>query len=391
MQRNHASVTPPVPDKLSAEKMETQKQITVSTPNISLPGLSASLLFTLPGEIWNLLFVSFLKGTASFNLFRTYKFFSLFKKEISQLEDHPLRRLLSHGALGELEQAEAIWKKDLSLLTCYGTVYHPNRDYTVTPPVDIAQELSLGRYKYVERTYYQILMMNEEWEEAEEVEKSMTEEEKDKQFYEVFPNGEIKAIWDLEKALELLNDTFDAFIKDPVINMNGPKTDMSPLTQDRRNKLFDYIKPAPGGHRTGLVSDARLYSAALDLYETKRGQFQNEHQREAWNRLVEEPLASLLPTVFLRPHSQGIFKDKVKRTGCTLADGSSYFPFRRSSKSLPGSHFWVYGNGEASDGRSFRHAREFAREHFLFKNYVEQKREQKETLCRKRRAQKHRV
>lgn len=36
-------------------------------------------------------------------------------------------QILSYGALGELEAAEKLWRKHPELLTCYGTISHPNR------------------------------------------------------------------------------------------------------------------------------------------------------------------------------------------------------------------------------------------------------------------------
>ena len=192
-----------------------QKQIIVPTPNFSLPNISASLLLTVPSDIWNLLFLYYLNDTASrFTFYRTGKFFKLFTMDISQLEDHPLRRLLSYGALGELEQAEPYYKNDKSILTCYGTVYHPNRFYNdktnQSTFVDIPPEMSFSRPKYVKVTYLQILMMNDEWQEATEVAKHMSMDDVAEQFFEVFPDGKIIKYdhdgkeWDFEKAKELL-------------------------------------------------------------------------------------------------------------------------------------------------------------------------------------------
>ena len=340
--------------QLSATITEHEQKLvkTISNPSVNFT-LSDQLTFfsRLPSDVMNLIFIYWLSGADSFNLLRTSKnLFVLFKPTVGQLADHLLRKLLSHGALGELEQAEAIWKKDPSILTLYGTVYHPNRTYddSVNPPVWVAipEERSFGRYKYDEVTYLQILMMNEEWEEATAVAKHMDMDEVAKQFFEVFPDGKIVKYdndgkeWDFAKAQLLLEALFAAVSNDMKINANDPSK-MSEKTKTARDKFFAYHQPNPKGHSQGLVSDPRSVEAALKLYEEKYSKFANDAQRRFWNIQVEEASKSLLGTGFLRPCSQGLFKDKVERKGCFFADESSYFAFRRLSNSLPGFHFWV--------------------------------------------------
>jgi hypothetical protein len=329
---------------------------TISKPSVSFTlSVQLTLFSLLPNEVVNLLFISGLSGTDSFNLLRTSKnLFVLFKPTIWQLADHPLRKLLSHGALGELEQAEVIWKKDLSILTYYGTVYHPNRTYNddVDPPVwtAIPEEMSFARPKYVNVTYLQILMMNEEWAEATAVAKHMDMKEVAKQSLEVFPDGKIVKYdndgneWDFAKAQQLLEELFAAIIEDMEINANDPSK-MSKKTKTARDKFFAYHQPNPNGHSKGLVFDPRSVEAALKLFEDEYFKFANDAQRGFWNKRVEEASKSLSGTGFLRPCSQGLFKGKVERKGCFLADGSSYFAFCRPTNSLPGFHFWVTGYG----------------------------------------------
>lgn len=316
-----------------------------------------TLFSYLSKDLMNLFLIHFLKGTNSFNLLRASKNLYLsFNPTLWQLVDHPLRKLLSHGALGELEQAKAYYIQNNSILTFYGTVYHPNRVYNdmVNPPVwvTIPEEMSFGRYKYVGVTYLQILMMNDEWQEATEVTKYMDVNEVTKQFYEVFPDGKIVKYdhegneWNLEKANELLVALFNATIKDKTINTSN-LNQMNDETRKAWKVFFNYHKPNPKGHSKGLVSDPRIVEAAFDLYESKYFEFFNNAQRSFWNIRVEQGLISLLGTGFLRRCSQGIFKIYLEPQGCLLADGSSYFAFRRSSDSLlPGYHFWVSGCGD---------------------------------------------
>jgi hypothetical protein len=290
---------------------------------------------------------SSLRASDFINLPNTSPRFSLLFFDEHRLALKCLRQLLNHAALGEWEDAEGLWKVFPDLLTQRGTIYHRN-------PADITPEMNPGRYKYVNCTTYQIALMNEEYEEAEKMGEYMTEEEKQKQFAEVFPDGQlIKYKWDLKEAMRRLEAVFAEVIKDPLINENN-LDDMSDSTKAALNELYDYVKPVPE-HKTGLVFDANIYVEALKLYEEKFNDFKNKNrwdQRSFWCIRIEEHLASLLGTGYLRPHAQGMY-NKLKRSGCTLAnDGSPYFAFRRPSDSVPGFHHFVGGGGAA--GRSVR-------------------------------------
>jgi len=239
-----------------------------------------------------------------------------------------LRRLLSHAALGEWDAAYAIWSPDPSLLTCYGTVYHPSRT-TLHP----------GRYKYTNLTTWQIAWVNEEYEIVDEMAQHLDEEEKTKQFDEIFPDGElIKHNWNLKEAKRLLAAVFAVITQDTSINENNMDV-MSESIRNTLNALYAYVQPT-SEHKTGLVFDVNIYVEALKLYEDKFNQFKTSHQRSFWCVRVEEHLASLFGTGYLRSHAQGI-GNKLTREGCILSDKSSYFPFRRDLKSLPGVHFFV--------------------------------------------------
>ena len=113
----------------------------------------------------------FLNKTSAFNLARTSKHLCFLYQDAhtrypalyaNPFDVDSLRKLLSHAALGEWNAASAIWSNDPSLLTCRGTVYHPN-------PKEITPQMNPGRYKYVQRTAWQIALMNEEYELAEEI------------------------------------------------------------------------------------------------------------------------------------------------------------------------------------------------------------------------------
>lgn len=274
-----------------------------------------------------------------------------------------LRKLLGRAALGELEDAESIYKLFPDLLTCRGTIYHPNRCYKdadghdLATPIDIPFEQNPGRYKYIDRTFYQILLMNSEFEEAEAVGELMTKEEKQKQFNEVFPDGEIKKYdFDLKKAKILLQAVFDAVAQDEILkierdeNHNIKNIIMSDATRKALDALHHYAKPK-AEQTIGLVFAPEFYYEALKLYDEKSdSQFKHKCDRYSfWNICVEEWLAGCLGTRFLRPHSQGL-GNSLSRRGCVLADGSSVFAFRRSLGSLPGHHLFVGYYGAAGVG-----------------------------------------
>lgn len=308
---------------------------------------------TLPFEV--LLKISKeLHASSVLNLYHTATFFSsvvpqpVYRQALSLLE-----QLLNHADLGDWDFAERIWKAYPSLLTCRGTVYHPN-------PTAITPDINPGRYKYVNHTAWQIALMNEEYEIAEEMGQFMDDEEKRKQFAEIFPDGEIaKHNWDLQEAKRLLNAVFDALLQDKSISYNvldvlDVLDVMNDATRVALNALYLYVKPAPE-HKTGLVFDTNFYVEARQLYEDRSSQFEIWEQHSFWTIRVEEHLAALLGTGYLRAHAQGI-GNALEKKGCILADGSSYFPCRRSPNSVPGLHFLVGYYGGSVD-RAERWAR----------------------------------
>lgn len=282
------------------------------------------------------------------------RFHGLFASEYKPASDF-LRQLLSHSALGEWEQAEEIWKICPDLLSCRGTICHPNRTYIAgQASTNIPFQQNLGRYQYVDRTAWQIAVMNEEYEEAERMGEFMTDEEKQNQFAEIFPDGEIKKQgFDLEVATQLLQNVFDAIASDGSID-GDDLTKMNQATRDALTKLYQYAKPNSNQkHQTGLVFDASFYLAAQKMYDTdacyanKFKYFWDKYS--FWCIRVEEMLAGCLGTGYLRAHAPGIDHEPAPRRGCFLHDGSSYFAFRRSSLKLPGVSFFVGPYGMECD------------------------------------------
>ncbi|STX28890.1 Uncharacterised protein [Legionella beliardensis] len=286
-------------------------------------------------------------ASAMLNLSQVGKQFNFFKQLPPYQEAlTKLRQLLSHAALGEWEQAKTIWLNDPLLLTHGGTIYHPNCIDELDQKIEIPIEMNPGRYKYVNCTAWQIALMNEEYDVAQEMAKFMTLEEKQKQF-KIFPNGKItKVNWDLRDAIERLKAVFYAIINDKTINPSCNK--MNEDTYKKLNDFYLYVKPAKQ-QRMGLVFDVTIYLEALKLYKSKFNSFQSYAQRAFWCVRVEEYLASLLGTSYLRSHVQGLPSD-FKKKDCLLIDGSSYFAFRRSSKSIPGFHFFLNYKGQQIHG-----------------------------------------
>ncbi len=311
-------------------------------------------LISLPTDVTVNVIGPFLNAGDILNLAKTSKqhFYSLFSERPLYVHARlALKNLLNHAALGEWEKAEKIWEMHPGLLTCRGTVYHPNYIYEEwgEAVASIPFYINPGRYKYVNLTTFQIALVNEEWEEAGRMTKYMTVEEQQKQLTEVFPDKKIiKFDWNLEEAKRLLHAVLTEIIKDPHINdltpMSNDLTLMSESTRKALFALYAYTKPK-AEHKAGLVFDANFYLEALNMYGKQFGKFKNNAQRSFWCIRVEEWLAGCLGTAYLRPHAQGP-GFKLHRRGCILSDGSSYFSFHRPNSSIPGYHHFVgyYGS-----------------------------------------------
>lgn len=347
---------------------------------------SQSLLEALPKDVKNSIP---LDPSSVINLARTGRhFYALFTLSGAyQRALSSLNKLLNHAALGELEAAEKILKLFPDLLTYRGTIYHPNRVYVKgLPPVAIPFHQNPGRYKYMNRTSYQILLMNSEFEEAEKVGKLMTQEEKQKQFNEVFPDGQIKKYnFDLKEAKKLLLAVCEAMAKDECLKIERDEhyiiknIIMSDSTREALHQLYRYTRPKLE-HEIGLVFDPEFYHEALKLYKEKFDHhFKQRWDRYAfWNICVEEWLVGCLGTRFLRPRIQGL-DNSLTRRGCVLMDGSSVFSFRRTTNSFPRFYSFVghnsnsthvgFGRGEVASGVRVN-----------FEEYVKQQREKGQPL-----------
>ena len=211
--------------------------------------------------------------------------------------------------------------------------------------------------------------------------KYLTHKEKQKQFDEIFPDGELISYGcDLAIAKLLLEDVFNAIIVDDDINENNLDK-MTKRTRNALQLLHDAVNPENNNEcQKGLVFDVRIYQEALKRYELNFNAFQTWNRCTFWCVRVEELIASCLSTGYLRPHCQGIGNiangHKLNGKGCFIADGSSYFSFKRDSRERPGVDFYVdyYGgmNGAAilvlPGHRAVRYFGGFP-----WKNYVEQK------------------
>lgn len=336
--------------------------------------MESRFFLPLPRDVKRLL-CSFLRTDDFFNLMLANP--SVFLSIYSDLKnriDFPLRKLLSHIALGEWVAAEKIWKKFPLLLTFFGTVYHPNRRYiTGQEPIDISLHQNPGRYKYAKRSPWQIALMNEEYSEAHKMGQLMTEEEKQKQFQEIFPDGRlIKYNWDHRNAKRLLVNLYKCVLQDPSLNEHNMDI-MNPATRFALYALYACVIPTEE-HTRGLVFDVKYFIEALKLND-----FSDWNHRSFWSTRVEEYLASLLGTGYLRHHLQfvGDLTGKgLNRSGCILRDDTSYFSFRRNQNILPGFNFFVTSGLCGPMFNLFRR-RDFAA---YFSRFVASKREEEKDL-----------
>lgn len=247
-----------------------------------------------------------------------------------------LRKLLSHGALGELGQATDIWTNHPALLDCYGTIYHPNRiRIDNKPDYNIEFHANPGRYKHINCTYLQLLWANGEFEAAKPIEGLLGAEETARQFFELFPDGVIKKDnFNLEHAKTLLANLFEALAKDDTL-VEGDFDIMNDETRQALYAVHDYAKPT-SEHKTGLVFDADFYFAARMMFDRDQGYSEVNPRLDGpecnfWKIRVEEWLKGCLGTFYLRRIAQGISRQKSPTNGCLLQDGSSYFAFRQKN------------------------------------------------------------
>lgn len=274
----------------------------------------------------------------------TRKYHGLFRNEKNQ----PLilfRPMLKHAALGEWDVVKKIAIKYPRLLDCKGTVEHRHP----------------GRYRYENRSVKQIALANQEFKIFNELNElagmPLSHEKNQEQFYEIFPDGEIRVEYncDLETVKLLVANVFDAIVRDEKID--GANLDsMSDDTRAALKLLEDYLDPDKyNACQIGLVFDEGIWLQALRHFEGNLNQIRNSWDKcFFWCVRVEEKIASHLSTGYLRPHCFGIGhiveEKKLHGKGCLLSDGTSYFN-RPDPNFLPGVHFFVgYYGGAAVTG-----------------------------------------
>jgi hypothetical protein len=281
----------------------------------------ADLLSRLPDDIMLVLLGRYLTNLVDIiNLAKTTK--NRYGFYQNNQEAILLNTLLTHAVFGEWKAARKIWERCPNILKLKGSVKHRfDKNHTA----------------------YQIAWRNEEDDIIAEMNKFLSPEEQKKQFDEIFPDGKlIKHNWDFETAKKLLQNVFDAVIKDTVID-EGNMSLMNDETRKALQALHDYLNPDKSA-QTGLVCDVRIYQQALSCYEDNFYAFRDWNRRTFWCIRVEEMIATFLSTGYLRAHCQGICNvvergQKVNDAGCILSNGSSYF--RCTEDFLPGFHFFV--------------------------------------------------
>jgi len=238
-----------------------------------------------------------------------------------------INKLLTHAVFGEWKAARKIWS---------------------TYPAILRRK---GKVKCGEHTAYQIAWKNEEADIIAEMNALLPLEEQQQQFYEIFPDGElVKHNWDFKKGSLLLQNVFIAVTKDTLVD----EFDMSLMNDETKaalQALHDYLNPEISGHcQTGLVCDVRIYQEALKYLDNAKFDFLTNWGRTTfWCIRVEEMIASLLSTGYLRAHCQGIGNivqggQKMNDAGCCFPKGEfSYFHCTEDMR--PGFHFYVDNSG----------------------------------------------
>jgi hypothetical protein len=324
--------------------------LVINTEPLSFESCGLDDLFSsLPGDVMLALLGTYLTNLVDIiNLAKTTK--NRYGFYQNNQEAILLNTLLTHAVFGEWKAARKIWTRCPNILKLKGRV---KRCYDYN------------------HTAYQIAWRNEEDDIIAEMNKFLSPEEQKKQFDEIFPNGElIKHNWNFDEAKQLLQNVFDAVIKDTVIDIRNMSL-MNDETQKALQALHDYLNPDKSA-QTGLVCDVKIYQQALDCYDDNFYAFVGWNRRTFWCIRVEEMIAIFLSTGYLRAHCQGIHNvvkkgQKVNDAGCILFNGSSYF--RCTEGFLPGFHFFVDIFGDRRRSRDCRDWTQAA----LWETYVEQK------------------
>jgi hypothetical protein len=295
----------------------------------------ADLFSSLPDDIMLALLGTYLTNLVDIiNLTQTstnrYRFYQQNQEQIL------LNTLLTHAVFGEWKAARKIWTRCPNILKLKGSVKH--------------------RYLDKNHTAYQIAWRNEEDDIIAEMNQFLSAEEQKKQFDEIFPDGQlIKHNWDFETAKKLLQNVFDAVIKDTVIDEDNMSL-MNDETRIALQALHDYLNPDKSAHcQTGLVCDVRIYQQALSCYDDNFHAFVDWNGRIFWCIRVEEMIATYLSTAYLRAHCQGIYNvvdkgQKVNDAGCILSNANASSYFRCTEDFLPGFHFFVNILGQLDEG-----------------------------------------
>src|SRR3990167_5222679 len=275
-------------------------------------------IFDLPAEIFTDEVAKYLDGDskAIFALV-SHTTNTLFQPLLYDKDKLPLlKQALDHAARGEWNDVDTLLQTTPELLTYRGTIQHH------------------GRYKLVNRTIWQVALMNDDGENVYEMFKRHFDrlpdghEEMTRQFQEVFPDGEMRKYegWKLEKALALFNAAFAAIKNDKTLNKTDLKT-MNANTQKALQAFYDYVTPKPSeGFTKGLLFDIRLFQEVVKKYDA-------EYTKLNWNQLVFygvkiwDYLVRLLPTGYLRPLCQGLYyivdqKEPLSVNGCKLRTDS---------------------------------------------------------------------
>jgi len=351
--------------------MQNSKDIEASVTESKLYVEDALGLFSLlPREIHLMLLHQYLSRSSIINLMRTSKLFfklviddevtqknhfpylslplaeSLVEalKTINQM--NPIRRILGHCALAEWDHARALWEDDPMLLSCKGTLFHPNLTYVDgQDPIPIPFEKNPGRCELKGLTPWMMAFINEEYDILAEMNRFMPEQEQKKQFDEIFPDGKIKDYrFNLKVVEKLLYDLFHALLSDGTLEDRELDV-MQQRTRDTLLKFYQYIKPIK--HQKGLVFDPHIYLLTLSYYDKFRDEFAPRSNyvprykdpmciRVFWCVRVEEYTANLLQSIDLRKHTQGLGEDDTLKSGCVTKENEPFFPFRSPKHLIPG-------------------------------------------------------
>lgn len=238
-----------------------------------------------------------------------------------------LKKAFDHVCFGEFDDLDFLLQACPEILTIRCTIQHR------------------GRFKLTDRFLWQIAEMNEEGD-NERVRTMFVKyfkrlpdglNEMARQSAEVFSKGMIKHGWDINEAIRLFDNLYQAILNDDTLD-EADLTKMNDATRTALQAFYSYVLPKPSEEfREGLIFDVRLFSEVVKRYDDKFYELKDWNRRVFYGVKIWDELVKVLPTGYLRPICQGLYyvvgapaanraREQLTVNGCRLRSGVRVLP-----------------------------------------------------------------